>query len=184
MAVTLKLSLADAECIGPTLPGGKSLDSLRSFPARQGLGVAWTGVEHHPPEPPGLEAVATLLSKDVEVAQGEVAVDALVDAAKLVGTLPGSRSTASRLRPRRAGRLCNGVGLCGNGSRRRRGRDAGPRSMRSRPLEGLQASGCSRRSGRRACARWNRCAPNRAGRAGDNPRRSSSSDARRRSSPG
>ena len=36
-----------------------------------------------------VEAVATLLGTDDEVAQGEVAVDALIDAAKLVGTLEG-----------------------------------------------------------------------------------------------
>ena len=68
--------------------GSKLLDSLRSIPARHGLGVARTGVEDHPPEPPGLGAVAALLGKDGGVAQGEVAVDALVDTAELVGSLP------------------------------------------------------------------------------------------------
>jgi len=49
-------------------------------PARHGLRVAWTGVEDHSPQPPGLGPVAPLLGKDGEVAQGEVAIDALVDA--------------------------------------------------------------------------------------------------------
>ena len=59
------------------------------FPRAHSLSVAWTGVEDHSPRPPGLDAVAALLGQDGEVAQGEVAVDALVDAAKLVGTLEG-----------------------------------------------------------------------------------------------
>jgi len=82
-----KTSLAEAKGVGLTLPGGKLPDSLRCFPARHCLGVAWTGVDNHPPEPPGLGSVAALLGQDGEVAQGEVAVDALVDAAELVGSL-------------------------------------------------------------------------------------------------
>ena len=47
------------------------------------LGFVWAGVEHHPPEPPGLGPVAALLGQDGEVAQGEMAVGALVDAAEM-----------------------------------------------------------------------------------------------------
>ena len=54
----------------------------RDASPRNGLGVAWTGFEDHPPEPPGLGPVAALLGQDGQVAQGEVAIDAL-----LVGTL-------------------------------------------------------------------------------------------------
>jgi hypothetical protein len=50
-------------------------------------GVAWTGVENHPPEPPGLDSVTALLGQHGEISQREVAVDALVDATELVGTL-------------------------------------------------------------------------------------------------
>ena len=87
MAVSLETSLAEAEGVGLTLPGGKLFDSLRCFAARHGLGVARAGVEDHPPEPPGLGPVAAFFGHDDEVAQGQVAVDALVDAAELVGTL-------------------------------------------------------------------------------------------------
>ncbi len=87
MAVSLETSLAEAEGIGPTLPGGKLLDSLCRFPARHGLGVARTRVEDHLPEPSGLGLVAALLGQEGEVAQSEVAVDVLIDAAKPVGTL-------------------------------------------------------------------------------------------------
>jgi hypothetical protein len=40
---------ADAETVGLAPTGGKLLDLQRCFPARHGLGVAWTGVENHPP---------------------------------------------------------------------------------------------------------------------------------------
>ena len=80
MAVPLETSLAEAEGVGLTLPGGKLLDSLRRFPARHGLGVPRARVEDHPPEPQGLGQVTAVLGQDGEVAQGEVAVDALVDA--------------------------------------------------------------------------------------------------------
>ena len=87
MTVSLEAFLAEAEGIGPRLPGGKLLDSLRRFAARHGLGVAWARLEDHPPEPPGLGPVAALFGQDGEVAEGHVVVDTLVDAAELVGTL-------------------------------------------------------------------------------------------------
>ncbi len=67
--------------------GVKLLDLPLRFPARRGLEVTWTGVENHFPEPPGLDAVATLLGQSGEIAQSEVAVDARVDATELVGSL-------------------------------------------------------------------------------------------------
>jgi len=69
------------------LPCGRRLYCPLHFPARHGLGVAWTGVEDHPPQPSGLGPVTALLGQDGEIAEGQVAVDSLVDAAKLVGTL-------------------------------------------------------------------------------------------------
>ena len=60
------------------------------LPRRHGLGVTWACVEDHPPEPPGLDAVATLFGQHGEVAQGEMAEDALVDIARLIGTLQRS----------------------------------------------------------------------------------------------
>ena len=80
LAVSLATSPAEAEDVRPAPTGGKLLDSLRCFAARRGLGVARARVENHPPEPPGLGPVATLLGPDGEVVQGELAVDALVDA--------------------------------------------------------------------------------------------------------
>ena len=87
--MSLVTSLGEAEGVGLAQPGGRRLGFPLCFPARHSLNVAWTGVEDHSPRPPGLDAVAALLGQDGEVAQGEVAVDALVDAAKLVGTLEG-----------------------------------------------------------------------------------------------
>ena len=96
MAVSFESSLPDAEGAGLALPGGKLIDSLRCFPARNGLGIIWTRVEHHPPEPPNLGPDAALLDPDGEVAQGEVAVDALVDAAELLGTAEGENPQPAR----------------------------------------------------------------------------------------
>ena len=87
MAVSLETPLAHGEVVGPTLPGGKLLDSLRCFPAQHGLGVARARALDHPPKPPGLGPIAAFLGQGGEVAQGQVAVDALVDATELVGTL-------------------------------------------------------------------------------------------------
>jgi len=87
LAVSIETSLAEAEGVGLTLPGGNLLDSLHCFPARHGLGVARTRLEDHFPEPPGLGPVTTLLGHDRKFAQVEVAVCALVNAAGPVGTL-------------------------------------------------------------------------------------------------
>ncbi len=83
----LKPSLLNRRASGwRCLAGGASI--LPScFPTRHGLGVVWTGVEDHPPEPPGLDSVTALLGQHGEISQREVAVDALVDATELVGTL-------------------------------------------------------------------------------------------------
>ena len=83
--MSLETSLAEAEGVGLTLPGGKLVDSLRCFPARHSLGVARTRLEDHFPEPL-VPVAALLLGQDGEVAQGEVTVDALVDAPELVGS--------------------------------------------------------------------------------------------------
>ena len=49
--------LAEAEGVGLALPRGSASILPSCFPTRHGLGVAWTGVEDHPPEPPGLDSV-------------------------------------------------------------------------------------------------------------------------------
>jgi hypothetical protein len=41
--MSLETSLAEAERIGPTLPGGELLDLRLCFPAGHGLGVARVG---------------------------------------------------------------------------------------------------------------------------------------------
>jgi hypothetical protein len=79
LAVFLETSLAEPEGVALALPGGKLLDSLCRFASRHGLGVVWAGVKDHPPEPPRLGPVTALLGQNGEVAQGEVAVDALID---------------------------------------------------------------------------------------------------------
>jgi hypothetical protein len=86
-AVSDRTSRADAEGIGLPTVGGKLLVPPLRFPSRHGLGVAWTRGENHSPEPLGLGPIAPLLGQNGELAQGEMAVDPLVDAAELVGTL-------------------------------------------------------------------------------------------------
>jgi hypothetical protein len=80
---------AEPECVAVALRCFKLLDSRHCFAACHGLGVARTRREDHAPEPPGLDAVAALLGQDGEVSQGEMAIDALINTAKLVGTLEG-----------------------------------------------------------------------------------------------
>jgi len=103
--------VAEAEGVGPAPPGRKLLGLPLCFPARHGLGVTWTRLEDHPPEPPGLGPVAALFGQDGEVAQGEVAVDALVDAAKLVGTLERQDPPPAGFGLRRLARLAVEDGL-------------------------------------------------------------------------
>ena len=85
------------------LAGGTSILPL-CFPTRHGLGVAWTGVEDHPPEPPGLDSVTALLGQHGEISQREVAVDALVDATELVGTLQRQDPPPATFRNKHKGR--------------------------------------------------------------------------------
>ena len=86
-------------------PGGMLLPSLARFSARKGFSIARTRLKDHPPQPPRFIAVAAHLGLHGEVALGQMAVDALIDAAKTVGTPQASRSAASKLRPRPAGRF-------------------------------------------------------------------------------
>ena len=75
----LETCLAEPEGVALALPGGKLLDSLCRFASRHGLGVVWAGVKDHPPEPLRLGPITAFFGQDGEVAQGEVAVDALID---------------------------------------------------------------------------------------------------------
>jgi hypothetical protein len=79
---------ARTEAAGLLSIGGKLLASTQRFSPRHGLGVARARVEDHLPQP-GFERVAPLFGQNGEVAQGDVPVDALVDAVELVGTLQG-----------------------------------------------------------------------------------------------
>jgi hypothetical protein len=79
---------ARTEVAGLLSIGGKLLASTQRFSPRHGLGVARARVEDHLPQP-GFERVAPLFGQNGEVAQGDVPVDALVDAVELVGTLQG-----------------------------------------------------------------------------------------------
>ena len=106
-----KTSLAEAEGVGLALTGGIFLDSPLSFPARHGLGVAWTCVENHSPEPPGLGPITALVGQDGEVAQGQMSIDALVDARELVGTLQGQDPPPACFRLRRLAGLAVEDGL-------------------------------------------------------------------------
>jgi len=67
-AVSLETSLAETQGVGLRLPGGKLIDSLRCFPAHHGLGVIWTRLEDHPPEPPGLGPVSLTTLPSVDTA--------------------------------------------------------------------------------------------------------------------
>ncbi len=78
---------AEPEGVAVALRCGKLLDSLRCIPACHGLGIARACVEDRFPEPERFGRITALLGQDGEVAQGQVAVDALVDATELVGTL-------------------------------------------------------------------------------------------------
>jgi hypothetical protein len=84
--VFLETSLAEPEGVELRLPGGQLLDSLCRFAARQGLAVVWAGGKDHPPEPLRLGPITAFFGQDGEVAYGEVAVNALVDAAELIGS--------------------------------------------------------------------------------------------------
>ena len=87
LAVFLETSLAGAECVAVALRCGKLLDSLRSIPACHGLGIARACVEDHFPEPERFGRITALFSQDGEVSQGQMAVDTLIDATELVGSL-------------------------------------------------------------------------------------------------
>ena len=100
-AVSFETLRTEVERVGLALPRERRLDSALCFPSRHGLGVAWTRVEDHPPKAPGLGLVAPLLGQNGEVPQGQVAVDAPVDAAELVGTL----RCCSGITPERRGSL-------------------------------------------------------------------------------
>ena len=77
--VSIESSLVESEGVGLTVPDGELPDSRCCFAARYGLSVARAGVEDQPPEPPVSARSPRLFGQDGEVAQGEVAVDALVD---------------------------------------------------------------------------------------------------------
>ncbi len=66
--------------------GGKLFDSPGLFLARYGLAISGTRFEDHPPYSPRFIGVAALFGQHGEVAQGQMAVDALIDAAETVGT--------------------------------------------------------------------------------------------------
>jgi len=93
------------EFVAVALRCGKLLDSLHCFAACHGLGVARAGVEDHSPQPPGLRPVTTLLGQDGEIAEGEVTVDALIDATELVGALQGQDPPPAGFRLGRLARL-------------------------------------------------------------------------------
>jgi hypothetical protein len=77
-AVSCASFRTEAKSIGSPAVGGKHMDSQRQHPSRHDLGVAWTGLEDHFPEPPGLDSVTALLGQHGEISQREGAVDALV----------------------------------------------------------------------------------------------------------
>ena len=70
-----------------------------------GFAVARTLRENLMPEPTRLGVVAALLGQHGQVAPGQVAVDPLIDAAKLLGTLQGQDPPPARLRLGRLARL-------------------------------------------------------------------------------
>ena len=117
-------------------PGGPRLTAMLPR-ARRPRGRR-AGVEDHSPEPPGLGR-SPLFDQDGEVAQGEVVVDALVDATELVGTLESQDpppagfglGRLAALRCRTALRKCSSASS--SGSIRRPSKHA-PRAARRRRL--------------------------------------------------
>ena len=61
----------------------------RVFSPRYGLAISGTRFEDQPPQAERLTVIAALFGQHGEVAQGQMAVDALIDAAETVGTLKG-----------------------------------------------------------------------------------------------
>jgi len=68
-------------------PGGELFASPRCFSACHGLGIARARLENHPPQPHRFGRITALLGQDGEIAEGEMTIDALIDAAELVASL-------------------------------------------------------------------------------------------------
>ncbi len=103
-------------------PGGELFASLRCFSACHGLGIARARLENHPPQPHCFGRITAILGQDGEIAQGEMTVDALADAAELVASLSplATRTIESvgadprRLRwrwPRAVGQCCRSMAI-------------------------------------------------------------------------
>ena len=134
MAVFLETSLAGAECVAVALRCGKLLDSLRSIPACHGLGIARACVEDHFPEPERFGRITALFSQDGEVSQGQMAVDTLIDATELVGTLESQDPPPAGFGLGRLARLAMQDRLA-EMQLVVVGVDPGPRNTRREPLE-------------------------------------------------
>jgi hypothetical protein len=76
----------NAKCIAPSLDGARRFHSQLHFHSHSRLAVAGALVEDEPPKALGFRAVAALFGEAGESEQGQMAEDALVDTAKLVGT--------------------------------------------------------------------------------------------------
>ena len=97
LASSCETFLTEAEGVGLALPGVRPSILPRRSASRHGLGVAWTGVEDHLPEPPGFSRIAAFLGQNGEVPHGEMAVDALVDA--IEGSGQSADSAGKKRRP-------------------------------------------------------------------------------------
>ena len=86
-AVSFEMLRTEAEGVGLTLTRERLLDSARCFPSRHGLGVVWNTRRGPSSRAVGAHSNRPLLGQHGAVAQSEVAGDALVDAAELIGTL-------------------------------------------------------------------------------------------------
>jgi hypothetical protein len=80
-------------------PGGELFASLRCFSACHGLAIARARLENHPPQPHRFGRITALLGQDGEIAEGEMTVDALIDAAELVASLSPLATRHSPLPP-------------------------------------------------------------------------------------
>ena len=93
LALSCEMLRTEAEVNG--LPGSSSVHRAAS-PRDTASGSPGSTSRTIPPEPSGLTRIARSSASTGEVAQSEVAVDALIDAAELVGTLrccPGPRQS-------------------------------------------------------------------------------------------
>jgi hypothetical protein len=83
--VILILILLSSGTIRCLAAGSDILSHKRAAKFRCCLPISWAFRQHLPPEPLGLGMIAALRGKGRQIAPGQMAIDSLIHAAKLVG---------------------------------------------------------------------------------------------------